>query len=200
MYPETDVPPTEIRPERLKRISENLPELPEVTEARLCSQYGINPQQAHNIVARSLDDIFCRISDEFGLSAVAATVFENTYRELEHEGVDTELLDIDDLYAVFSGLKQNRYSKEAIPALLKEMASGTSLDKAIEKLGLQAVDADEATAVIAAIVKEREEFVRSKGMAAVGPLMGPVMGALRGKIDGQQASALLTEEIKKLLG
>lgn len=45
MYPETDVPPTEIRPERLQRIARNLPELPEVTEARLCGQYGINPQQ-----------------------------------------------------------------------------------------------------------------------------------------------------------
>lgn len=127
-------------------------------------------------------------------------MFENTYRELEHEGVDTENLEIGDLYAVFSGLKANRYSKEALPALLKEIASGTDPDAAVGKLGLEAVGADEAGRVIAAIVGEREDFVRSRGMAAVGPLMGPVMAALRGKIDGQQASAILQKEIARLLG
>ena len=200
MYPETDVPPTTITAERLKRISENLPELPEVTEKRLCQTYGINPQQAHQIVARSLDEVFCRISDEFGMAAVAATTFENTYRELEHDGVDLEGIDMEMLYALFSGLKDGKYAKEALPGLLKEMASGTSLDAAVEKLGVAAVDAGEAEAIIAAIVKEREDFVRSKGMGAVGPLMGPVMGALRGKIDGKQASDLLTKAIKQLLG
>ena len=61
-------------------------------------------------------------------------------------------------------------------------------------------DEGEAMAVIEGIVKEREEFIRSKGMAAVGPLMGPVMGALKGKLDGKQVNRLLTEAIKKLLG
>jgi glutamyl-tRNA(Gln) amidotransferase subunit E len=54
--------------------------------------------------------------------------------------------------------------------------------------------------VIAGIVKEREDFVRSKGLDAIGPLMGPVMAALRGKIDGKQANDLLAKEIKKLIG
>ena len=200
MYPETDVPPTTITAARLKRISENLPELPEVTEKRLCQKYKVNPQQAHQIVSRSLDDVFCRISDEFDMAAVAATTFENTYRELEHEGVDLENLGYDSLVALFSGLKDGKYAKEALPALLKEMASGLDLEAAIKKAGVEAVDSGEAEAIIEKIVKEREDFVRSKGMGAVGPLMGPVMGALRGKIDGKQASDLLTKAIKKLLG
>ena len=63
------------------------------------------------------------------------------------------------------------------------------------------MDSDEAAQIIAGIVKEREEFIRSKGgLAAIGPLMGPVMGALRGKIDGKKANELLTIEIKKLMG
>ena len=98
-------------------------------------------------------------------------------------------------------LKQSRFAKEALPALLREMASGTDAEKAISKLGLEAVDDDEAVRIIAQIVKEREEFIRSKGgLGAIGPLMGPVMGALRGKIDGQKANELLTQEIKKLMG
>ncbi|MEE3363766.1 MAG: Glu-tRNA(Gln) amidotransferase GatDE subunit E, partial [Methanomethylophilus sp.] len=113
---------------------------------------------------------------------------------------DTDLFSYDDLYAVFSGLKAGKYAKEAIPAILKEMATGTDLEAAVKKLGVTAVGADEAAAIIEKIVKEREDFVRAKGMAAIGGLMGPVMGALRGKIDGKQANELLTAAIKKLLG
>ena len=61
------------------------------------------------------------------------------------------------------------------------------------------MDASEAEGIIDSIVREREAFVRERGMASVGPLMGPVMGALRGKVDGKQASDLLTKSIKKLL-
>ncbi|MFA7149878.1 MAG: Glu-tRNA(Gln) amidotransferase GatDE subunit E, partial [Candidatus Methanomethylophilaceae archaeon] len=71
---------------------------------------------------------------------------------------------------------------------------------AVAKLGLEPVDTDEAVSIIARIVKEREEFVRSKGLESIGPLMGPVMGALRGKMDGKEANDLLVREIKKLIG
>lgn len=200
MYPETDVPPTLITKERLDRVNAHLPEFPEAVEARLIERYGINAQQASLIVRRDRDDIFSRISDEFGMSAVAATTFQNTFQELEHEGIDTDLLTYDDLYAVFAGLKEGKFAKEAIPGILKEMARGSDLETAVKKLGVSAVGADEASEIIWKIVKEREDFVRSKGPAAVGGLMGPVMGALRGKIDGKRANELLTEAIKKLLG
>jgi len=74
------------------------------------------------------------------------------------------------------------------------------VDESIKDLGLQRMDTDEAEAVVAMIVKEREAFVREKGMGAVGPLMGPVMERLRGKVDGKMASELLKKEISKLLG
>ncbi len=200
MYPETDVPPTPIPAARLERIKNNLPEFPEQIEARLVKDYGINAQQAHQIVRQSRDDLFCQIASEFDLASVAATTFQNTFQELEHEGIDTDLFTYEDLYAVFSGLKANKFAKEAVPAILKEMAKGTDLETAVKKLGLSAVDAGEAAAIIEKIVSERADFVREKGMGAIGGLMGPVMGALRGKIDGKQANELLTAAIKKLLG
>jgi glutamyl-tRNA(Gln) amidotransferase subunit E len=100
---------------------------------------------------------------------------------------------------LFVLLKENRFSKEAIPGLLKEMANGCDAETAISKLGLESVGSDEAAEIIAALVKERAEFIKSKGLDAIGPLMGPVMSALRGKIDGKQANDLLTKEIKKLI-
>ena len=134
------------------------------------------------------------------MAPVAATMFLNTYGELEHDGIDVGVFTDEAILGVFSMLKEGRFAKEALPAILREMAVGTSAEDAIKKLGLEAMDSDEAAKVIEQIVNERADFVRSKGMGAIGPLMGPVMGALRGKVDGKQANELLTAAIKKLLG
>ena len=135
-----------------------------------------------------------------GMASIAATTILNTFSELEHDGTDPGAIPEDSLIEAFGMLREGRFAKEALPALLKEMCSGTAPDKAIDKLGLGAVDSSEAEAIIDGIVNERADFVRSKGMGAIGPLMGPVMGALRGKIDGKQANDLLSKSIGKLLG
>ena len=200
MYPETDVPPTEITEERLREIRDNMPEFPEQIEKRLMEQYGINAQQARQIVRQSNDELFERIAKDPAMASVAATMFLNTYGELEHDGIDVHVFTDDAILGVFDMLRDGRFAKEALPALLREMAVGTAAEDAIKKLGLEAVDAGEAAAIIEGIVNERADFVRSKGMGAIGPLMGPVMGALRGKIDGKQANELLSAAIKKLIG
>ena len=158
-------------------------------------------QQARQIVRQDNTDLFEMIAKKFDMAAIAATTFLNTYGEMEHDGIDISALTDERMMEVFGMLKESRFAKEALPALLREMATGTKAEDAIKKLGLEAVDSDEAAQIIAGIVKEREEFIRSKGgLAAIGPLMGPVMGALRGKIDGKKANELLTIEIKKLMG
>jgi glutamyl-tRNA(Gln) amidotransferase subunit E len=200
MYPETDVPPTLITDAMIQDIRDNMPEFPEQIEKRLVGDYGINSQQAHQIVRQSQDELFERLSEDKSMAPIAATTLLNTFSEMERDGVDATAIPDDCLVHSFELLKQGRFAKEALPAILKEMAGGTKPEDAIKKLGLEAVDEGEAFAIIEGIVKEREEFVRSKGMAAVGPLMGPVMGALKGKLDGKQVNKLLTEAIKKLLG
>ncbi len=200
MYPETDVPPTPITEERMQDIRDNMPEFPEQIEARLVNDYGINAQQARQIVRQNNDELFERLAADRAMAPVAATMFLNTYGELEHDGIDVGALTNDAVASVFDMLRQGRFAKEALPTLLREMATGTSAEDAIEKLGLEVMDSDEAAMVIERIVSERKDFVKSKGMAAVGPLMGPVMGALRGRVEGKQVNELLTAAIKKLLG
>ncbi len=198
MYPETDVPPTTITEARMEAIRNNMPEFPEQIEARIVKEYGINAQQAKQIVRKGQDELFEMLAVD-DMASIAATTILNTFSEMESDGVDPSVLSEDALIAVFGMLKEGRFAKEALPALLKEMCNGTDPEKAIEKLGLGALDSSEAEAIIDGIVNERADFVRSKGMAAIGGLMGPVMGALRGKVDGKQANELLTKSIKKLL-
>ena len=200
MYPETDVPPITITAERMQNVRDNLPELPEEMEKRLVSQYGINAQQAKQVVREDKIDMFEALASMEGMSSVAASTLLYTFSELEAADVDTSKLDQARMIELFGMLIEGAFAKEALPAILKEMAvSGAKPKDALSKLGLEAVDESEAVAIIAGIVAERADFVKSKGMGAVGPLMGPVMGALKGKLDGKRVSDILSQEIKKIL-
>ena len=199
MYPETDIPPIRITQERLDRIRKGLPELPEEIEKRLISEYKLNEQQVHQLVREGYDDIFERTAKDKEMASVAATTFLSTFTEIQREGLNVESISEKEILDVFDSLKKGRFAKEALPLLFREMANGTSLDDAVSKLGLGSMGEDEAVKIIAAIVKEREAFVKEKGMASIGPLMGPVMEALRGKLDGKRMNDLLTKEIRKVL-
>ena len=201
MYPETDVPPTAVTEDKLASIAENMPEFPEEIEKRFVKQYGINAQQAHQILRENNDVLFEKlVTKHADLTSVIASTLTNAWAELEREGVPMDDIPEDEIAEVFDMLAQNKFAKEAVPEVLREVSKGTEPSKAPSKLGLEAIDSSEASEIIASIVKDREEFVRSKGMDAIGPLMGPVMGALRGKVDGKEANRILAEEISKLIG
>jgi glutamyl-tRNA(Gln) amidotransferase subunit E len=198
MYPETDVPPITIENARLEMIRTDLPELPEETIARLVRDHGIHEQQARQLVREGREELFERLADT-GLATLAASTLLETFTELERGGDDPSLIPESTVIEVFGLLVKGEFAKEALPSLFGELAKGTGMEKAIDDLGLRAVDVDEAGSIIASIVREREDFVREKGLGAIGPLMGAVMQELRGKLDGKKANQLLREEIERLL-
>jgi glutamyl-tRNA(Gln) amidotransferase subunit E len=199
MYPETDVKPITITEGRLEEIRSKLPELPEQKVHRFVAKYGIHEQQARQIVRDGYEDLFEEVAMRLDLAAVAARTLLSTLPEIQKEGADITKLDDPALLRAFGALHDGKFAKEALPQVLKKTCEGKSIDEAIDDLGLQRMDSGEAGSVVAEIVKEREAFVREKGMGAVGPLMGPVMERLRGKVDGRTASELLKKEISRLL-
>ncbi len=178
-----------------------MPEFPEEIEKRLVAQYNINEQQAHQLMRENNHALFEKLAGRYkDLSQNIAAALTNTYNELERAGVPVSEITDEAMTAVFGMLSENEFAKEALPEIMREVAKGTDPMDAPKKLGLVSMESSEAAGIIASIVKEREEFVRERGMGAIGPLMGPVMGALRGKVDGKEANRLLAEEISKLIG
>ena len=49
------------------------------------------------------------------------------------------------------------------------------------------------------VIEERGEYIRDKGMGAIGPLMGMVMGKLGGAADGKAVSEILKQNIIKIM-
>lgn len=200
MYPETDVPPILIDERLLESIRLNLPELPEVRIGRFVKELGLSKEQAESMVTTGCEEEFELLAKSFGNPQVVARIFLNTYPELEKQGLDPSLLTLETLKDVMSGLSDGKFAKEAVPQILASVLQyGHAVARALDILGMEAVDLAAVREIVDRIIEQRDKFVLEKGQAAVGPLMGPVMKELRGRVDGKVVSEVLTERIALLL-
>ncbi|KYK22028.1 glutamyl-tRNA amidotransferase [Thermoplasmatales archaeon SM1-50] len=200
MYPETDVAPVRITAKRLQNIQ--LPEKPWEKRQRLSLQYNLNEEQLTQLLSSGYEDNFEQYAAQFpGMENTILRTYLNTLPELEKEGFQIETLTEYLLTTAFSGLKQRRYAKEALPAILRYLLTHptASFEDVIEKCGVHFLDEKEITQVIHGIVIQRIDFVREKGINALRPLMGLVMKELRGKADGKLISMILEKEIRKVI-
>ena len=92
-------------------------------------------------------------------------------------------------------------TKEGVTPILREFdGENPSLeqisDKA-EKMGYKPAAAEDLLAIVEKVVAEKIDFVKERGMGAMGPLMGVVMKECGGSADGKKVSALLRESIMR---
>ncbi|MBE0517312.1 MAG: Glu-tRNA(Gln) amidotransferase subunit GatE [Methanophagales archaeon] len=202
MYPETDVPPVEIDENRLKRIKSTLPETFEARKSRYKEKFGLNDELADKIARDMNFSLFERIMDSYDIPAtVVVRTVTDTVAELMQEGIDVDPLEDHHFIAIFRRLSAHAFGKEAVPDILKFLASKPemSVDKAIEEIGLS-MNMDEVEKLIEEIVHSKKDFIQEKGARAVGPLMGVVMKELRGKVDGKVINELLEKKVNEVLG
>ena len=201
MYPETDVQPIRINKRVLDEIKSNLPELPEKKHQRFIKEYLINDEQTKQLLSSGYETDFEKLVKRFPEQKnVIIRTFLNTFSELEKEQIDTSSVDKKILINVFSALSEGKYSKEAIPILLKFLILNpkSSIEDAINSCGLFTTDIEKVEEIVKKIVHEKIDFVKQKRLDAIGPLMGEVMHKLRGKADGKLINDILKREIEKV--
>ena len=201
MYPETDIPPIPITDEHIRRLRKNLPELPEHRIKRLIKEYGINKKLASQLQDSEYGDLFERIVEETAVShtLVAATLTE-TFKSLKREGVKIEKLGDDQIIEIFKLISAGKTSKEALPEIVKwlsEHESANPID-AVEALGLSMLPKDKVQRIIREIISRNRELVVEKGDRAFGFLMGLIMKKYRGKVNAEEVSRMLREELSKI--
>ena len=121
-----------------------------------------------------------------------------TLKELSRDGVDVDRIEDDQVIAVLGAVEAGRAGKEAVPDLLRAVADGATVEEALAACA-PAVTGDELAAIVDRIVAERADFVRERGMGALGPLMGVVMAEVRGSADGKRVAGLLRDAIARVL-
>jgi glutamyl-tRNA(Gln) amidotransferase subunit E len=201
MYPETDVPPVEIDERRLNAIKSQLPETFEHRKVRYMETYGLNEELAAKIARNMNFSLFERIMDSYDIPAtVVVRALTDMMAELIQAGIDVDPLEDQHFMELFKHLSTNGFGKEAVPDLLKFLASKpeTSVAQAIKEIGLS-VNIKEVEQLIQDIVNAKRDFIREKGARAVGPLMGVVMKELRGKVDGKLINELVAKKVNEVL-
>jgi Glu-tRNA(Gln) amidotransferase subunit E-like FAD-binding protein len=71
------------------------------------------------------------------------------------------------------------------------------ISKTADIEGFTPADSSSVEEAIDAIIADKLDFIKDKGMASVGPLMGMVMAKLGGSADGKLVNSILLEKIKK---
>src|SRR3989441_4199530 len=198
MYPETDVPPIRVTDAWLERLRAKLPEPPETRAARLAQRYGIHEQQVRQLVQEGSDDVFQAITGESGEPTLVASVLLYQFPEIRREGLDVERIPTTAFRELFDLVTSGAFAKEAIPQVLREMAtSGRSAGEAAKTLGLAGMRRGEVEWVVDEVIASNRDLVAARGEGAAAPLMGEGMGRLRGRADGELVNEILRDRLKK---
>jgi glutamyl-tRNA(Gln) amidotransferase subunit E len=199
MYPETDIPPTQITAELVEKIRSNLPEPAEKKQARLMKQYDLNEKLANQLLDSEYGVLFEDVVKESGVAATTVAVFlTETLKSLRRDGVEVENVGDGQIMAIFNGVGSGELVKEAVADVFVWLSKneGKKLQDAVDALGLKMFSKAELTELIDRVIAENKKSVTEMGQKAFGMLMGVVMKEVRGKADPSVVTALLRERLK----
>jgi glutamyl-tRNA(Gln) amidotransferase subunit E len=198
MYPETDIPPTQITEDHIKKISAQLPELPEQKLKRLMENYKLNQKLAKQILDSEYAELFETIIKESQVSpTTVATFLTETLKALKREGVQIENLSENQIREIFRSLGAGELTKEALTDIAAWLSKhqNKGLREAIDSLGLKIISRGDLEKIINGIIERNKELIKTREADAFKIIMGVTMKEVRGKADPEIVSALL----KKLL-
>ena len=203
MYPETDVPPIQIREEYLNTLRSRLPELPERRLERLKKEYKLNEKLARQVLNSEYGLLFEEIARESGVSpTTVAAVLTETMKALRRDRVEVDKIRDEHIKKLFIFVGTGKAAKEAIPDILTWLSKheGASVEAAIESLGLTMLSEAEIAKIIDDLLVENKQLIEERGKAAFGMLMGLVMRKVRGRADAELVSKVLGQKLDEFVG
>ncbi|NIO36314.1 Glu-tRNA(Gln) amidotransferase subunit GatE [Candidatus Bathyarchaeota archaeon] len=201
MYPETDVPPSQITETYIEKIRSELPELPEEKFSRLTKDYGLNRKLARQVLDSEHSELLEIIVDETSVSPTTVAAFlTETLKALGREGVQIKNISDEKMRMIFRKIGKGELTKEALPdvSIWLSKHPDQSVQNAIESLGLKIISEDELKSFIDQVIKDNKDLIQKRGKHSFGVLMGAIMKELRGRVDATLARDLLKRKMDKI--
>jgi glutamyl-tRNA(Gln) amidotransferase subunit E len=200
MYPETDIPPTQITEELINKISSDLPELPEQKTERLMKECKLNQKLARQIMDSEHGELFENIIRQSDVSPTTVAVFlTETLKSLKRDGLQVDRVSDDQIKEIFKSLSSGEVTKESLQDIVSWLSKndGKTVKDAVESLGLKAVSSEELDKTVERLIAANKGLVEERGLNALGPLMGMVMKEMRGKVNPAVANELIKRKIEQ---
>jgi glutamyl-tRNA(Gln) amidotransferase subunit E len=180
MYPETDIPPiklTNIKVKAPKTLDQREKEMP------------LNDEESKQIVSRNLDYKFRKFMKYYGEPKTISRILLHTLPNLKSK--NGEIIKEEAIIKVLKLVKEGKIAKEGIEDALIRANSGKDI-----KIRNENIEED-IVKFIDKLINDKLDFIKQRGIEAIGPLMGPVMSEFRGEMDGAKINALLIKKIKE---
>jgi glutamyl-tRNA(Gln) amidotransferase subunit E len=202
MYPETDIPPTQVTEDYIRKIGLRLPELPEQKFERLMKEYKLNQKLVRQILDSDYSELFEIIVKESDVSpTIVAAFLTETLKALRRDGIEVDKVSESQMRGIFRSINAGELMKEAIPDVVAWLSKneGRSVQDAIVGLGLRTMSDEELRAFVEKVIVENKNLVQKRGEGSFSFLMGIIMKDVRGKVDTAQVSSVLKERLKEIL-
>ncbi len=204
MYPETDVPPVQISPERIRRIADNLPRMPEEVAKELGSKYDVGPKLAGELVNSDYLGTFEHVVNSTkGVSpSFVATVLTGSLRNLEREKIPIENVTDSHLREIFKLVGEDKTAKESVIDIIKWVSSNPNAPArdALGKLNLEMLTQEQVSEIISKILESNRSFVNDNRAKALGKMMNLVMAEVRGRANPKLVTELLRTRLEQFKG
>ncbi len=202
MYPETDVPPVQLGQDRLERLWENLPRMPEELAKELGNKHGLSSKLATQLVDSDYLPLFEEIvAQAKGVApSFVATIFTESLRSLQREQVPVENLQEDQFRQAFDLVSKGATAKESVLDVLKWLAfhpDGVA-EEAVDMLNLRMLTKLDLENIISKVVESNQTLVQENGSKVLGRMMNLVMGEVRGRADPRQVTELLRTRLEQV--
>jgi glutamyl-tRNA(Gln) amidotransferase subunit E len=198
MYPETDIPPTQITEEFVEHIRAHLPESAEKKQKRLIAQYDLNEKLAKQILDSEYNTLFEAIVQESGVSATTVAVFlTESLKALKRDGVPVENVSDLQLKDIFYSVGKGELAKEATADVFSWLSKNPdkSVQEAMAVLGFTMLTEAELNQLVDRVIAANKASVQKQGKGAFGLVMGLVMKEARGKASSEAVSQLVKQKL-----
>ena len=205
-FPEPDLPPLEIARERVQRLTEQMPELPDAFRRRLVGELGVASADADELIEdRDLAAYALEVIERHAGPAaeVVTWVLQDVRRMLNARELGSDAIPISAaaMAELLALRAKGDLSSTMAGTVLEEMfATGKSLEEIVAARGRQISDSD-ALAVIAREVMDANPQAVADYHAgkdrAIQFLMGQVMRRTRGQANPGKVTELLRAELSR---
>ena len=202
MYPETDIPTIKVSDKELAEATSNIPKSWEESIRELEEKYQINNQLAEQIFDSEYFGIFEKIcSKKQNSPNFVVSILCSTITNLERSGLDSSLLNDEQIMKTFELLEQEKINKESIQIIFEQIMSKKANDvlQALENASITQLTEDELDKILDSIIQNNTDKIKQEQMRALSGLMGIAMKEVRGKASGKIINQKLKEKIQKFL-
>ncbi len=203
-FPEPDLVPFTVSREVVKKIEEELPELPEARKNRFKESYELSDYDALNLVAeKSLADFYEETCKSIKDPKLASNWIQSELLgqlNVRKETISTTSLSPQDLSGLIQLIENKTISGKIAKEVLPEMlSSGKSAGEIVKEKGLvQITDTGAIEKIVEKVIEANEKVAgdyRSGKNAALGFLVGQVMKETKGKANPGLVNQLLKKKL-----